>query len=218
MKVGRWPERSTRAGAAICILVVTATAAMAGQVDRTASLFLDHKEAASSIDAAPGVTLPPMEFNVGTLHVGDKCTNVVLGQITATFQMTLSVDVSGGWLRDKEVSVDPTSIGPGDTATVYFTNSAVNGPQIISDTVTVTADPGGVIQTIQVLGEVVNPADPDVHDPDPLPPGCVHPAGKIKIFDPGLVGPDGALLAPEAPLPAPEAPPPAPEAPPPTGV
>ncbi|HWI66288.1 MAG TPA: hypothetical protein VNT75_31025 [Symbiobacteriaceae bacterium] len=100
--------------------------------------------------------------------------------------------------------MSPTTIGPGQPATVYFTNAAVNGPQTINDILTITGEPGDYVRVIQLVGEVVNPADPENHDPDPLPPGCVHPAGKIKPADAGLVGPSGDLTA-EGTAPAPTA-------------
>ena len=236
MTVGRWPDRSSRARIAVGVLLAVTAVAALGPGGRSLSLFYDMEQAVSGF-AAGGWPPPSTTFPLGTLHVGDKCTGVAVGLVTSGIAMDLSVSVSGGWLRDSEVGVAPGHIGPGESAVVYFTNAAVNGPQSIHDTITVTGTPGGVLQTIVLTGAVENPADPEVHDPDPLPPGCVHPAGKIKS-DSGLVEaddapvPEGTVTAPAGsaledeavpvepepepaatePEPAAEPPPPAPEA------
>jgi hypothetical protein len=224
MTVGRWPDRSSRSRIAVGVLLAVTAVVALGPGGRSLSLFYDMEQAVSGF-AAGGWTPPSTTFPLGTLHVGDKCTGVAVGLVTSGIAMDLSVSVSGGWLMNNEVGVEPDHIGPGESAVVYFSNAAVNGPQSIHDTITVTGTPGGVIQTIVLTGAVENPADPQVHDPDPLPLGCVHPAGKIQS-EPGLVEaegapvPEGTVTAPpESPLedeavPAePEAPAPEPEAP-----
>ncbi|HWI50920.1 MAG TPA: hypothetical protein VNT01_02100 [Symbiobacteriaceae bacterium] len=194
--MGRWPDRSNRALSAACTLLVLASAMALGPVGYTSGLFTDRTQATNHVSAAPGsISVTPGVYDVGLLHVGDKCTDVELARITTTWPISLSVSVEGGWLTDSDVQVSPASIGPGETATVYFTNAAVNGPQAIDDVITVHGDPGGVVKTLRVTGAVVNPADPATHDPDPLPPGCVHPAGKKSTAP---VSADCIPLVPEA--------------------
>jgi len=207
--MGRWPDRSNRTLSAVCSLLVVVSAAALSPVGYTSGLLTDRTQATNHVGAALGsISVTPGVFDVGLLHVGDKCTDVELAQITTTWPVSLSVSVQGGWLTNSDLQVSPASIGPGETATVYFTNAAVNGPQTIDDVITVEGDPGGVVETIRVTGAVVNPADPATHDPDPLPPGCVHPAGKKSTAPVSAdcipLAPEEAVLAPEGGAPTPE--------------
>lgn len=171
-------HRLLRSGVAASLLLLAAAAVVRPRSAVTLAMLNAHggtgggfRAGHGSIHVTPGVT------DLGTLHVGDKCYDVLVATVTSNWPATLSVSASG-WLTDKDVTVVPQSIGAGGTARVYFTNAAVNGPTTDLGTITVTASPGGLTRVIALQGRVENPADPEVHDPDPLPPGCVHPAGK----------------------------------------
>lgn len=97
--------------------------------------------------------------DVGLLEVGDRCENAPLLTVTGTspWRMQLTVGASG-WLQGSDVTIDPTSVTDGQTATVYFTKAAVGPPQPIIGEVVVNAEPGGFVFSVPLSGEVINPA------------------------------------------------------------
>jgi hypothetical protein len=168
---------------AVAALVLLPTSAvLVGNIPvRTFSLLQDRADTVTSVRAATGaITITPDMLDLGTFWVGDKCTDVPVATVSTTWPVVLSVTASG-WLNDRDVSIMPGAIGPGETATVTFTNAAVNGPtDFFEAVITVHGDPGGLEQVFRLTGRVENPASPGT-PPPPLPEGCEHPAGKAKV-------------------------------------
>ncbi len=181
-----WPLG--RAGC-LSFFLVPAVLWIAGQMGTTAALFRDYKTASASVQASRAIppVITPGIVDLGTLHVGDRCEEAPALEIRNRSDWHLGLSVTAnGWLDNGDVTVVPNSIGPGESATVYFTKAAVGPPRTITGEIIVVAAPGPFTTVIALKGEVLNPAVA-AQDPDPLPPGCrTTPRRESKATDEGL--------------------------------
>lgn len=167
------PQRPRRGKRLLSALLVPVMLAGVGQLRSTSALLGDARSTVPNFQASvagpPQVTPAVLEIQV---HVGDRCEDApaLTVQNPSGWTQHLAVTASG-WLEESDVYVDPTTIGPGQSATVYFTKAAVLGPMVITGEIVVTADPGSHITVVPLQGEVTEPAD--ASDPPPSPyPGC----------------------------------------------
>lgn len=155
-------------------LLLPAVLTLMQPVGSTQAVFADRT---SNLGSLHVVSHKPPTITPGTvnlyLRVGDGCKDSPVATVTniSNWPMSLSA-VGAGWLEHPaSVAVTPPELGPGESATVSFTKSAVGGPTAIAGQILVSASPGGFTAVVGVTGTVENPAGA-ASPPYTLPPNC----------------------------------------------